>query len=49
MITSDPIQTFYGLSTDPKPTNVKNGSIFIEIDTGKGYMFSASNSQWHEV
>lgn len=47
-MTTDTISTFYGLSTETKPGNAKNGSIFIEIDTGKAYMFSADNSQWYE-
>ena len=35
---------FRGLSTDEKPIErVGNGSIFIEIDTGKVYMFSEEN------
>lgn len=49
MVTADVIQTFYGLSTDQKPTDVKNGSIFIEINTGKSYMYSASNNTWYEI
>lgn len=41
--------TFYGLSTDAKPTEgVGNGSCFIEMDTGKGYFFDVENIQWHE-
>lgn len=40
-------QTFYGLSTDTKPTSCGNGSIFIEIDTGSGFFFDAENSTWY--
>ena len=41
--------TFYGLSTDAKPTEgVGNGSCFIEMDTGKGYFFDVENNEWHE-
>jgi hypothetical protein len=41
---------FRGLSTDQKPTeNVDNGSIYIEIDTGKFYLFDLENEQWNEV
>ena len=39
-----------GLSTDTKPTeDVENGTIFIEIDTGKIYMFDLENEQWVEL
>ena len=39
-----------GLSTDTKPTeNVNNGATYIEIDTGKIYMFDKENSQWKEI
>lgn len=34
------------LSTDEKPTNVANGSILLEMDTSKLYMFDAANSTW---
>lgn len=42
-----------GLSSDEKPTEINNtkidnGSIFIEIDTGKIYMFDLENEQWKE-
>ena len=45
--------TLYGLSTDNKPTNVGNGSVFFEIDNfGKSdtpyiYMFDGANSVWY--
>lgn len=41
-----------GLSTDTKPTDyfagyaVRNGSIFVEIDTAKLYMFDEEHSEW---
>ena len=39
-----------GLSTDEKPTeNIDNGSSFIEIDTGKIYMFDLENEEWKEI
>lgn len=38
-----------GTSTDTKPTNVPNGSSFIEIDTGSGYLFDGENSEWVEI
>lgn len=45
----------YGESTDTKPTDfidgvqVINGSVFIEIDTGKGFLFDEQNRIWREV
>jgi hypothetical protein len=41
-----PVQTFYGLSTDTKPTDVANGSTFYEIDTDKQYWFDFANKLW---
>lgn len=38
----------YGLSTDTKPSNVPNGSIFVEMDTSKLYTFDADGKQWNE-
>lgn len=43
-----------GLSTDTKPTkfdafNVDNGSVYIEIDTGKIFMYDLENEQWKEM
>lgn len=40
-----------GLSTDEKPTvikngNIENGSIFIEIDTQDIYFFDADSKEW---
>ncbi len=41
--------TFYGLSTDTKPTEgVGNGSAFLEMDTGKIYFYDADNTTWRE-
>lgn len=37
---------FRGLSTDTKPTNAINGQTFLEIDTGKMWIYDAENSQW---
>ena len=45
---------FYGLSTDEKPVatvngcRITNGSVFIEMDTKKVYMFDEENEQWLE-
>ena len=37
------------LSTDEKPTkHINNGSILIEIDTGKRYIFDYESKEWNE-
>lgn len=45
----DKVVELRGLSTDTKPTDVGNGSVYICIDTGDIYMFDAQNKQWNEV
>ena len=41
---------YYGLSTDTKPTDgVDNAARFIEMDTGKVYLFDAEGVEWLEV
>ena len=42
------VETYYGLSTDTKPSNVANGSVFIEMDTSTLYFFDAENGEWKE-
>lgn len=47
-------QEFFGLSKDEKPVGVvegikvTNGSVFIEIDTKKSYLFDEENQTWVE-
>jgi hypothetical protein len=41
--------SFRGLSTDTKPTDVANGSRFLEIDTGTVYYFDEENAEWYAV
>ena len=50
MITVANLITEYdGLSRDTKPTaNVRNGSIFVEMDTATIYMFDEENGEWLE-
>ena len=44
------IKELRGLSTDEKPTaGIDNGSVFIEIDTGKVFMFDLKNAEWKEI
>jgi hypothetical protein len=38
----------YGLSTDVKPMDVNNASVFYEMDTKKVFMFDEQNSVWIE-
>ena len=41
---------FRGLGTDEKPIeSVGNGSVFIEIDTGKVFIFDEQNKVWKEL
>lgn len=45
---------FYGKSTDEKPTeqnggNIINGSIYVEIDTGRAYFYDAEMKMWTPV
>ena len=39
---------YYGLSTDVKPESANNGSRYIEMDTGKLYLFDAESAEWLE-
>jgi len=43
-----PVLQITGKSTDTKPTDVNNGSQFIEIDTGKLYFYDKETEQWLE-
>ena len=38
--------SYRGLSTDNKPLEVPNGSEFLEMDTGKTYLFDAASEEW---
>ena len=37
-----------GLSTDTKPATAYQGSIFVEVDTGKVYFYNEASSAWVE-
>lgn len=40
----------FGLSTDTKPTSgIVTGSVFVEVNTGKAYLFNEDSSAWVEV
>ena len=39
-----------GLSSDPKPNSgIVSGSYFVEIDTGKQFLFDEGNAEWYEA
>ena len=38
-----------GLSLDDKPLKGCTGSLFIEVDTGKAYMYDEVGATWYEV
>lgn len=38
----------FGLSTDTKPVDVPNGSMFVEMDKSKYYFFSVETIEWFE-
>lgn len=39
----------FGLSTDAKPTSdIVTGSVFVEVDTGKAYLFNEAATEWVE-
>ena len=40
----------FGTSNDSKPTaGYANGSVFLEVDTGKVYLFNETTSAWVEL
>ena len=40
---------YAGLSTDEKPTtDIRNGDLFIEMDTGTSYLYSQEDDTWYE-
>ena len=36
----------YGLSTDAKPADASNATVFYEMDTGNVFMYDAQNKKW---
>lgn len=48
-IVSHKTEEFRGLSTDNKPVGVSNGSTFLEMDTGKVYVFNEEGHSWVEL
>ena len=39
----------HGKSTDTKPTNVSNGATFLEMDTGKVYVYDKATTTWIDL
>lgn len=39
---------YRGLSTDTKPTNCPNGSLWLEMNTGKIFFFDIESETWIE-
>ena len=39
---------YFGLSTDEKPTDGRNGDSFVAMDEGKTYIYDEEGSQWVE-
>ena len=39
---------YYGLSGDSKPTGVRNGDKFVEINTGKTFLYNETGAAWVE-
>lgn len=55
-VTGDKVQEIRCLSTDTKPTNsnlkdgvMPNGTILLEMDTGKVFMFDYDNQRWIDL
>lgn len=47
MVTVDRLTTnWVGLSSDPKPTECRNGDTYVEIDTSTLYAYDEENQQW---
>lgn len=43
------IRTYFGNSNESKPTSdLADGSVFVEVDTGKAFLFDESATDWVE-
>ena len=43
------IRTYFGKSSEAKPTaDLADGSVFVEVDTGKAFLFDESATDWVE-
>ena len=43
------VSELYGLSTDEKPLTEENGSVFLEMDTSKVFIFDKDGGKWWEI
>lgn len=54
-VTNRLVCSICGLSSDVKPTDkiegisIENGSTFLEMDTGKAFIFDKENKKWYEI
>ena len=39
----------FGTHSDSKPVSYGNGSVFVEVDTGKVFQFDAENTTWYQM
>jgi hypothetical protein len=43
------IRTYFGTNSETKPTaGLADGSVFVEVNTGKAYLFNETASAWVE-
>ena len=43
------IRTYFGNSSESKPTSdLADGSVWVEVDTGKAFLFDESATDWVE-
>lgn len=43
------IRTYFGASTETKPTaDLADGSVYVEVDTGKAILFNETAGSWGE-
>lgn len=47
--TKNGVVTIYGASTDTKPMDYRDGSIFVETDTGSVFMYDEKNEVWRAI
>ena len=40
------VKQYAGLSTDDKPTDAKNGAMFLEMNTGDIYAYNEAGTTW---
>ena len=43
------IRTYFGKSSETKPTaDLADGSVYVEVDTGKAILFNETDGSWEE-